>query len=304
MGKRRNKALKRQWQSAELNNLTFTFYYEYLEQLACSVFKWVNLPKEIDQRFLELVLFNYGLSVFFFDEDYDKFFALQGTPAGMINMYQNPTAYVAYGANGFRKRLSHKQCVPIWNNYLRRPDITAMRIYARRLADIDRTIEVNLKAQKMPVLVSCPESQKLTVTNLIKQWQGNEPIIVSDGGMLDMIQFAYIKPDVPLIVNDLLNAKQTIWSEIMSYLGIDNTNIKKAERVQSAEVEANDDQIMTSQLIRLNNRRAAIQEINDRYDLDIQCVLNTDAASANYAALAKLPALLLTEGDDDDPNLV
>lgn len=60
-----------------------------------------------------------------------------------------------------------------------------MRIYARRLADIDRTVDVNLMSQKMPIFAVVPESQRLTIQNLMKQYVGNEPIIVGADGMFD-----------------------------------------------------------------------------------------------------------------------
>ena len=123
MGRNR-KGKRNTWQSAEMNNLQYRMYYEMLEQMACAIYRWEGLPTEIDQRFLELTLFNRGMSVFFWDDEYDAYFSTMGAPSGQINMYQNPLAYIAYGTNGFHRRLKSTECVPIWNNYLRRPDIT------------------------------------------------------------------------------------------------------------------------------------------------------------------------------------
>lgn len=269
------------WQSAAMNDLQFRFYYEWLEQMACSIYRWEGLPPEIDQRFLEMTLFDRGLSVFFHDESYDAFFSCTSTPSGAINMYQNPLRYIAYGADGFQRNLEASDCVPIWNNYLRRPDQNAMMIYARRLADIDRTIDVNLNGQKTPIFAVVPESQRQTVKQLMQQWSGNEPIIIGADGMFDPSVITYLNAGIPFITPDLLKAKQTIWAEIMTYLGIQNTNISKAERVQSAEVSANDGQIEASRLVRLNCRRMACEEINRKYGLSVWCDMNADISSQN-----------------------
>lgn len=291
------KRSKKAWQSAEMNNLQYRMYYEMLEQMACSVYRWEGLPPEIDQRFLELTLFNRGLSVFFYDEkDYDSYFATMGAPSGTINMYQNPTQYIAYGSNGFHRRMTASECVPIWNNYLRRPDTNAMRIYARRLADIDRTIDVNLAEQKMPMFITCPESQRLTVQNLMKQYMGNEPIIIGADGMFDPSQMQYLHSGAPFIVDKLLEAKFTIWSEIMTYMGIDNQNIQKAERVQTAEVQANMGQIEANRLIRLNCRRMACKEINRKYGLEVWCDFNKDISTDNFNAIYGAPSIGYEEG--------
>lgn len=291
----RNKRTRKQWQSAQMNDDQFRMYYEMLEQMACSIYKWSGLPEEIDQRYLELTMFNQGLAVFFHDEEYDAFFALRAATSGNVNMYDNPLEYRAYGPNGFNRTLRTKDCVPIWNNYLRRPDINAMRIYARRLADIDRTIDVNLMSQKMPVFAMVPETQRLTIQNLMKQWSGNEPIIIGADGMFDPSQITYLTSGAPFITPDLLKAKQTVWSEIMTYLGIENSNIAKAERVQTAEVEANNGQIEANRLIRLNCRREACKQINRRYGLNVWCDMNTDVSSDN------LESLLSVEDGDNNP---
>lgn len=284
MGRRK----KNKRQSAQMNDVQFNHYYDLLEQLACSIYRWEGLPPEIDQRFLELVLFNRGMSAFFWDDEYDKFFATTASPSGQINMYNNPTKFLCYGANGFRREKTMNDCVPIWNNYLRRPDTKTMRIYARRLADIDRTIDVNLLNQKMPVFVTCPEQQRLTVQNAIRQWAGNEPVIVAADGVFDVSQFQYLSSGAPFIVPDLLKAKQTIWSEIMTFLGIDNLNVDKAERVQATEVRANNGQIEASRLIRLNCRRMACEQINRMYGLNVWVDMNRDFESDNFNFLASI----------------
>lgn len=288
MARKRRKGKKPQ--SYIMNNNQYKMYYEIIQQMCCSLYRWQNMPPEIDQRFLELTLFGRGLSVFFHDEEYDAFFACEASPSGQINMYQNPLQYIAYGANGFRRTLRSADCVPIWNNYLRRPNTNMVHIYARRLADIDRTIDVNLMAQKTPIVAIVPESQRLSVENAMKQYAGNEPIIIGADGMFDPQSVNYLAPNAPMIVNDLLKAKFTIWGELMTFLGIDNTNVSKAERVQSAEILANNGQIETCRLIQLDCRRFACKEINRKYGLDVWCDVNRDISSENYYAIMTVPS--------------
>lgn len=270
------------WQSSEMNDVQFNFYFKQLMNMACSIYRWENLPPEIDERFMQLTLISKGLVTFFYDEEYGKFFATEAAPYGGVNMYRNPLGYRAYGAGGFNRELKADDCVPIWNNYLRTEDISDLTIYARRLADIDRTVDVNLAVQKMPIFVTCPESQRLTVQNLVKQWLGNEPVIIGADGILDVDKIGYVSSGAPFIVNDLFNAKLTVWSEVMTFLGIDNQNIQKAERVQSAEVEANEGQIEANRLSRLNIYRKACEQINDKYGLDVWVDFNEDIETKLY----------------------
>lgn len=284
MTRKRNKPKNRKgayWQSADMNVNYYTFYYELLQQLFCSSMKWTGMPSEIDERFVELTLYNNGAGLFFMDEDYDKYFFTQFAPSGEINMYNNPISYQAYAANGFNRRMSIEDCVPIYNNYLRRPESHNVAMYARQLADIDRTMDVNLLSQKMPILATVPEEQRLTVQNMMKQWTGNEPIIIGQQGIIDTSNIQYLTSGAPYIVDKLIQAHDSIWARAMTFIGIDNASISKAERVQSAEVTANNGQIEACRLIRLNNRRDACKKINSKYGLKMWCDMNYDVSSEN-----------------------
>ena len=54
------KSKKQRWASAELNNKTYIDYYDRLMELALNVFEWENLPPTVDERFLELTLYEMG----------------------------------------------------------------------------------------------------------------------------------------------------------------------------------------------------------------------------------------------------
>ena len=56
------------WDSAIKNNRTYDYYFYRLRDLAISRYKWHNLPDSVDERFLELCLFDKGMCVFFKDE--------------------------------------------------------------------------------------------------------------------------------------------------------------------------------------------------------------------------------------------
>ena len=136
--------------------LNMASYYEYLDrltELAISMFDWKNLPDSIDARFLELTLFTDGQAVFFKDEELDDYLCLQVATNGGFNVYRIPLRRRAYAVNGYQKQLDIKDSVIIYNNMLRRNSIRTVKLYARRIANLDRIIDVNSNAQKTPVLV-------------------------------------------------------------------------------------------------------------------------------------------------------
>ena len=97
------------WESATMNNYTFMQYYNRLTELSISMFEWVNLPDSIAPRFLELVLFSDGMSVFFYDEDLG-YLALRTMIGGRLNVYQIPLMRTAYASNGFNEQTPFDNC--------------------------------------------------------------------------------------------------------------------------------------------------------------------------------------------------
>ena len=208
-------------------------YYEYLDrltELAISMFEWKNLPDEIDERFLELTLFTDGQAVFFKDEELDQYLALQVATNGGFNVYRVPLRRRAYAVNGYQKQLNIKDSVIIYNNMLRRNSIRTVKLYAERLANLDRIIDVNANAQKTPVLVQGTDQQKLTLTNVYKEYDGNAPVIYGYND-LDLKGFSVLKTDAPYVCDKIYQLKTQTWNECLTYLGISNLNIQKKERL-------------------------------------------------------------------------
>ena len=145
------------WDSAMMNNATYIQYYNRLTELAISMFEWINLPEEIDPRFLELVLFAKGKAIFFKDPDIG-YMALMVSDMGPMNVYRIPLRRRAYASNGYNAELTIDDSVMIYNNYLRTPSKLDVEMFSRRLYNIDRTIDINVNGQKTPILIECEET--------------------------------------------------------------------------------------------------------------------------------------------------
>ncbi len=255
------------WESAFMNNRTYTQYYNRLTELAISMFEWKNLPPTIDERFLELCLFSDGMSVFFYDEVLG-YLALQCMIGGHLNVYRIPTERRAYAPNGYNRVLNGKNSVLIFNNFLHTNSMLDVEMFSKRLYNLDRAIDVNANAQKTPVLIQCDESQRLTMKNLYKQYEGNEPFIFGSKG-LDANGLKVLQTGAPFVADKLYELKTQIWNEALTYLGISNINVVKKERMITDEVTRNQGGTVASRYSRLESRRQACKQINEMFGLDI-----------------------------------
>lgn len=272
MGRRRRKTNFDE--SAFLNNRAYTYYVTRFSELALSVFKWENLPDTVDERFLELTLYSEGQAVFFRDEVLGDL-CLQCLINGPFDVYRIPIRRRAIAANGYQKRLTREDSVIIWNNKLHTNTEPDMRVFARRLWDLDRTIEVNARAQKTPVLLQGPEEKRLTLLNAYKEYDGNVPVIMANK-TLNPEDFTVLKTEAPFVGDKLYQLKTQIWNEALTYLGISNLTIQKRERVNTDEVARSMGGTLASRNARLEARRQACKEINKMFGLNISVSFRED----------------------------
>ncbi len=256
------------WESSAMNNVTFRHYYNRLTELAISMFEWKNLPETVDARFLETVLFSNGVAVFFKDDVVGEL-ALRVALGGDFDVYGIPKVRRAYGVNGYNNMLNEKDSVLIYNNYLHSDSRADIEMFAKRLYNLDRAIDVNANAQKTPVLIKCDESQRLTMKNLYQQFDGNMPFIFGDKN-LNANGLSVLKTDAPYVADKLYDLKTQIWNEALTYLGISNINIQKKERLITDEVTRNQGGTIASRYSRLQSRREAVDKINEMFDLNIE----------------------------------
>lgn len=254
-------------ESAFMNNRTYQQYYNRLTELAISMFEWKNLPPTVDERFLEMTLYSDGMAVFFKDDVLGEL-ALQCMIGGNLNVYRIPKERKAYASNGYQQQLNENDSVLIFNNYLHTNSMLDVEIFSKRLYNLDRAIDVNANAQKTPVLIQCDESQRLTMVNLYKQYDGNAPFIFGSKG-LDVTGLKVLQTGAPYVADKLYELKTQIWNEALTYLGISNINAVKKERMITDEVTRNQGGTVASRYSRLESRRQACKKINEMFNLDI-----------------------------------
>lgn len=272
-----SKSAKRRWQSAELNNKTYIDYYNRLMELALNVFEWENLPPSVDERFLELTLYEMGYCLYFNDEIIGNL-ALTCTIGGQLDVYRIPVLRRAYAVNGYNKMCSTKDSVLIFNNYLHTPTQLTIELFARRLYEIERAIDVNVKAQKTPTLILSSEQQRLTMQNLYMQYDGNEPFIFGDKNM-DIEGIKSLKTDAPFVADKLEILKHQIWNEALTFCGIENSNQDKKERLVSDEVGSNYGNIEAQRNVMLNVRKQACKKINAMFGTNIDVHFRSNLAT-------------------------
>lgn len=283
------------------NQDTATMFMWRLMNLAISVFKWDNLPEGVDERMLEFWLLRDGFVGFFYDEALksderrrapEGYAVLPMMIQGQWDIYEYPRDRRAYAVNGFNYECTEDNSVIIYQNYLRVPMWLTLWQYAYRLAETQRTIDINCMQQRTARIIRCSEDQRLTYLNAAKEVDEGRPWVHGDKNF-DLDAFQVFDITTPYVGNELQTYKHQIWNEALTYLGIENVNTDKKERLISDEVVNNMGDVEAERFTRLNARKQACEEINKLFGLDVK----VDFRSGTYIRTgATGSALLETSG--------
>lgn len=273
-----------------INDRILTDYFIRLMLISRSLFKWENLPNGLDEKWIERYLFCEGACLFYKDERFGFMVAKIGE-TGALNYYDEPTTVRPYATNYIyegEELTNNVNCVIIRNNDEMLPTAPTIQIYAYDLTNLKRTQDVNICSLKMPTIVRCSDKQKLSLKQTINQRNDNEPVIWADKNLdLNGVEVLDLKPTI--VFDKLQIQKHAIWNECMTFLGINNANMDKRERLVDDEVQANNEQVKASEDVMLKARQEACKRINKMFGLNI---------SVRRRTLSEMPSIRL----EDDIN--
>ena len=260
-----------------LNNATAVDYYDRLMMLATSIFTWKGLDEVAGfgaSRFLEQSLFRFGKASFIKDEELG-YLVTNVNPAGKLNNYYLPVKVECY-APGYNKQYDFDDVVYIMNNELQKPTSSTIALFSNRLYNVERTMDVNLNSQKTPILIEGETTALLTLKNLYMQYDGNVPVIYGKKNYDLNNSLNVLKTDAPYVVDKLEIHKHELWNDCLTFLGINNMNTDKKERLIVSEAESNDDLINYYLNCFYKTRKQACDLINKKYNLNITIELNKE----------------------------
>lgn len=278
-----------------LNNATAIDYEDRLHMLAISLFTWKGLDDIAGfgaSHFIEESLYRYGKACIVKDDEIG-IKALNVTAAGKLNIYYLPVKVNAF-STGYNKIYDFDDVVYIMNNELQKPTRDTLTLFAARLYETERTSDVNLQAQKTPVLIEGDKNVLLTLKNTYMQYSGNMPVIYGNKNFDVSSKLNVLRTDAPYIVDKLEDHKHNLWNDCMTFLGINNANTSKKERLVTSEVESNDQLINYYLNCFYKTRKKACDILNEKFGTNVEIVLNKEVVDL----LAETTEALEEEGGD------
>jgi hypothetical protein len=257
-----------------MNNQTYIDYLERMKKICLSMFEWRNLPETMNARYLEMCLFYNGQAALLYDDMYG-YVNTMAADGGYINIYGLPTEIQCYSYRFNQRRSLYmtdtgaekgSECILVINNYERVPTCSTINLFAYRLAEAQRTADVNINAQRTPILITTDQKQYFTLKKMYEEYDGNTPAIFADKNLITPDALKALKTDAPLIVNDIMEYKLKIWDEFLTFMGLNNLS-EKRERLITSEVDSNNEVINLNLQALLIPRKEACKQFNEKYGL-------------------------------------
>ena len=263
--------------SLYLNDSTYIDYLERMKKICLSMFEWVNLPTSMDSRFLERTLFYEGRASLLYDDKYG-YINTKCADGGYLNIYDLPTNLHCYSHQYSSDRLVYsgfkedneeptKQCILVYNNWERIPTASTIELFAYRLYLAQRSCDVNITAQRTPILILGTEKQKLTMENLYNKYNGNQPFIFGDKDIISNDMLKAINTQAPYVADKITEYKKEIWNEFLTFIGVNNIDVEKKERLISGESNSNNECINLNLQSYLAPRKEACKKFNELFGL-------------------------------------
>jgi len=249
-----------------LNDLTFRVAFDKFKLVCMNEYHWDGLPDGIESRHIERLLFSRGYGCFFRDPKM-SFMCLEADSTGQVNVYGDPLKYRVHGFN-YQREVRADKCVIIRNNLLALPTEKFIMFYVNKITEAERTMDVNVKACKTPVVFACDDKDVLTFKRIFQMVDGNVPAIFADRG-LNLDSITAFQTGVKFMGNELMDYKRSVESDLLTFLGQNNTPVDKKERLITDEAEANNQLISSFADLQLQAREKACEEINAMFGLSV-----------------------------------
>jgi len=264
MSTNRDRRRKTKWE----NNNEFHLKMRLLKNYALNLFEWKNLPPTIDERYLERTLYHQG-KVLWFNHTSFGLLALAYTGAQTLNMYGEPTHFIVNAPTIPYTERDIKSSVPMYNNVMKLPTYDIVYRYAKRLYELERTIDINTMAQRVPYIILTDPSQKLTFQAIYDKLITGEPVIFADNKSVDIENFKVLETTAPYNADKLTDLRHDLQNDFFDILGVANANYTKKERLNADEVQSNNAIVELAQRSWLDERKKACKLVNEKFGTDI-----------------------------------
>lgn len=265
-------------------NFNDTMIGMILYRYALNRVQWIDLPPRVSPVLIEQLMIEGRIPAIHQPAWSSEPLLYVATPVGNVDNQRLHAHYSLQSINGldYIDSIRRHDIALLDPRYTRLNVALVIGYYADKFNEFEKAIRSNLRAQRTPIVLIGPRSQRLTLKNIADDIEQGEPYRFEYNDSVGANQIVAQNFNVNYIVDKLLVDRRAEWNDVMTWLGIDNINQDKRERMVMDEVSGNSEQIEASRFIELNCRRDFGDSVYDLFGYPTTAVWRHDSQTNNH----------------------
>lgn len=251
-------------------------YITYMLNRSIVMFKYHNLPDTMPQREIELLLQCNGWGCVC--EVDGNLYCLNGGLGGIPNAYNMPTEIVISNPYlKYNKTLTiDKDCIIIPNDSMYSGLLPLYNRYCTMLVENDITMILATVNKRVQNLLSANDDNTVeSAKEFLKKVYNGEIGVIAESKLFDSLKVNASSVNSTVSMTELFEFEQYVKASLYNEIGLSANYNMKRERLTSAEVETNTDNLYPLVDDMLNQRRKALEKINEMFDTNIEVEFNS-----------------------------
>ena len=251
-------------------------YITYMLNRSVTMFKYHNLPDTMPQREIELLLQCNGWGCVC--EIEGNLYCLNGGLGGVPNAYNMPTEIIINNPYlNYNKTLTiDTDCVIIPNDSMYVGLLPMYNRYCTMLVENDITMILATVNKRVQNLLSANDDNTVeSAKNFLKKVFDGELGVIAESKLFDTLKVNASSVNSTVSMTELFEFEQYVKASLYNEIGLSANYNMKRERLTSAEVETNTDNLYPLVDDMINQRRRAIEKINEMFGVNIEIEFNS-----------------------------
>lgn len=251
-------------------------YITYMLNRSATMFKYHNLPDTMPQREIELLLQCNGWGCVC--EIEDNLYCLNGGLGGVPNAYNMPTEIIINNPYlNYNKTLTiDTDCVIIPNDSMYVGLLPLYNRYCSMLVENDITMILATVNKRVQNLLSANDNNTVeSAKNFLKKVFEGELGVIAESKLFDSLKVNASSVNSTVSMTELFEFEQYVKASLYNEIGLSANYNMKRERLTSAEVETNTDNLYPLVDDMINQRRKAVEKINEMFGTNIEIEFNS-----------------------------
>lgn len=240
------------------------------------MFKYHNLPETIPETELEKLLQTNGYAIV--GKINGDLYAINGGLGGETDVYNRPTiATISVPYFNFNDTWEiDKDCVVIKNDSNAIGLIPMFVKYCTLMNENEITMMLATVNKRIQNLLSANDDNTVeSAKQFLKDVFEGKTGVIAESKLFDSLKVNNSSTNAQVNLKDLFEFEQYLKASMYNEIGLSANFNMKRERLTSAEIETNSDNLYPLVDDMLNNRRLAIEKINEMFETDIEVEFNS-----------------------------